>query len=467
MNIRIKFLGGARTVTGSKYLLEIDDFRLLIDCGLFQGLKPLRLRNWDDFPLDPSTINAVILTHAHLDHTGYLPRLFKQGYSGPVYCTSATNDLVEILLKDSAKLQVEEAIYARKKGFSKHENPLPLYNSEDVDLVLPRMIGMGYNEDIRISENISIRFLNASHILGASMVELTVTGTHQEKKLLFSGDIGRFRNPLLFPPQLVKQSDILVIESTYGIKSNPFVKPEEELAEVINETINRKGCVLIPAFAVGRTQLILYYLKELLDRGIIPEIPIYMDSPMAITTTNLYEKHFEFHRLDKEEMKYEESFIKLRKNLHIIQSQVKSMALNEISERAIIISASGMLNGGRILHHLYRRLPRENDSLILVGYQAEGTRGRRIVDGDKEIRIFGQEVPIKCHVYQIDGFSAHADREELYFWLDHFEKPPKKTFVVHGEEKSAIGFAINIKEKYGWNTEAPGYLDSAELFKGI
>ena len=467
MNVRIRFLGAAGSVTGSKYLLEINDYKLLVDCGLFQGLKDLRLRNWDEFPLAPAEIDEVVLTHAHIDHSGYLPRLFKQGFEGPVHCTSATLDLVKILLLDSAKLQVEEAEYAARKGYSKHPHPKALYDLKDVDKVLPRLNGYMFDETINLTDEVSITFRNASHILGAAIVEVNINGENQDKKIVFSGDIGRYYNPILYPPYQVKHADILLIESTYGTRNNPFVDPKEELASIINKTFEAGGCVLIPAFAVGRTQSILFYLKELMDSKMIDEVPIYMDSPMAITTTGIYQNHFEFHKLDEDQLKYEESFVGLRKNLHLITQQGDSVALNKINSRAIIISASGMLNGGRILHHLYNRLPRSNDTLMLVGYQAEGTRGRRIVDGELHVRIFGENVPVRCRVEQVDGLSAHADKSELHTWLSGFEDSPKMTFVVHGERESTHGFARNIRETYGWNAMAPEYLESAELFRGI
>jgi metallo-beta-lactamase family protein len=361
---------------------------------------------------------------------------------------------------------VEEAEYAARKGYSKHTHPKPLYDLKDVDKVLPRMHGYMFDKTINLTDKVSIVFRNASHILGAAIVEVFIHGDHQDKKIVFSGDIGRYNNPILYPPHQVKQADILLIESTYGTRSNPFIDPKEGLAKIITKTFEAGGCVLIPAFAVGRTQNILFYLKELMDNNMIDEVPIYMDSPMAITTTGLYKNHFEYHKLDEDELKYEESFVN-NKNLHLVTQQADSVALNKIKSRAIIISASGMLNGGRILHHLYNRLPRTNDTLLLVGYQAEGTRGRRIVDGELEIRIFGENVPLRCRVEQVDGLSAHADKTELHQWLSGFEDSPKMTYVVHGERPSAHGFAKDIKETFGWNAKAPEYLESAELFRGI
>ncbi|WP_026210879.1 MBL fold metallo-hydrolase RNA specificity domain-containing protein [Flexithrix dorotheae] len=467
MDIRVKFLGGAKTVTGSKYLLEIDDYKLLIDCGLFQGLKELRKRNWDNFPIDPAEVDAIILTHAHLDHSGYLPKLFKEGYDGPVFCTTASGELLEILLKDSAKLQEEEANYAKKKGYSKHKDPKPLYDTKDVLKVLPKVKGLDFKEEVKINELITFRFQNAGHILGAAIVEVFIQGENQRKKIVFSGDLGRFNDPILYAPEIIEEADILFVESTYGNRNNPMVNPKQNLADAINAACERNGCVLIPAFAIGRTQTLLMYIKDLYASGEIPEIPVFMDSPMAITATSIYSHHTKYHKIEDDALENNESFIKLSKHLNIVQSHEGSVALNYIQKNAIIISASGMMTGGRVLHHLYNRLPRKNDSLLLVGYQAEGTRGRRIVDGEEEIKIFGQMVKVNCKIEFIDGLSAHADQEELLQWLKGFKKHPKLTFVIHGEEKSAQTLATILHQEFNWNTKVPDYMESVVLFKGI
>jgi metallo-beta-lactamase family protein len=466
MKVKTKFLGGAQSVTGSRYLLEIDNYKILIDCGLFQGLKELRLRNWAEFPINASEINAVILTHAHIDHSGYLPKLVKEGFNGPIYCTYPTKDLTQILLTDSAKLQQEEAEYASKKGYSKHQKPEPLYNSEDAEKVFPKLKAFGFEEPIKINENISFSFYNAGHILGAAIVKLTIKGSHQEKKIVFSGDLGRNIDPILNPPKQLPYADILFLESTYGDRSQENIFPQIELANAINETFHRGGVSVISAFAVGRTQLLLYYLHKLQAKGKIPNIPIFVDSPMAIDVTHLYQKYPQYHKLGP--VIEEKDFNPFSSgNLHYYQSQEASMGLNKIAGDAIIISASGMATGGRILHHLYNRLPNENDGIIFAGYQAEGTRGRRLVNGEKTVQIYGIEVPVKAKIYNVRGLSAHADQGELLEWAEGFIEKPKMTFLIHGEQNASQVLANELNQKLKWQTIVPEYLESFELFDGI
>jgi len=467
MDVSIKFLGGAGSVTGSKYLLTIDKYRILIDCGLFQGLKELRLRNWNNLPENVTDIDAVILTHAHLDHSGYLPRLFKQGYEGPVLCTHATADLLELLLRDSAKLQEEEAIYAKKKGYSKHENPEPLYGIKDAEKVFPKVESYALGTCISFNERINICFKKAGHILGAAIVEIEVLGDRENKKLIFSGDIGRYSDPILPPPTEVPHADILLIESTYGDRNCRVDDPQAALGDAINDALSHGGCIMIPAFAVGRSQSLLYHINELMTRGDIPEIPIYMDSPMAISTTQLYLKHDTFHKLKKEDFLHDAAFSMLRKHLKIVHKHTDSVALNDIREKAIIISASGMMTGGRILHHLYNRLPRKNDTLMIAGYQAAGTRGRRIVNGEPTVRIFGTDIPVVCHVVQLEGLSAHAYQNELIQWMSGIKNKPKQVFIVHGEDDQARGLQQEITSVFGWKSTIPEYLESFSLFQGL
>ena len=464
MDVRVKFLGAAKSVTGSKYLLEIDSFKLIIDCGLFQGKKELRRRNWDDLPQNSDDIDAMIITHSHIDHIGYLPRLIKQGFDGPIYCTKATKDLMEIMLKDSAKIQEEEAAFAKRKGYSKHKDPQPLYNTEDAEAALLNLKACPIEKNITVDHKIHIKFHNAGHILGSTLVEVNLLGDEQEKRIVFSGDLGRYDQPVLRDPVAIEEADILFVESTYGNKSNPSVSPKESLAEVVNETIENGGCLLIPAFALGRTQLLIYYLKQLLEEGKIPDLPVYIDSPMAIRVTDLYKKHFNDHKLREEEL---EDSVFDYKNLKYCKSSKDSKAINDRKKNAIIISASGMCTGGRVMHHLYHRLPRENDTVLFVGYQAEGTRGRRILEKEETIRIFGQDVPLNCQVRHINGLSAHADRSEILHWLSNFKKGPKYTFVVHGEEESANALADTLKKDYNWNAVVPDYLESFQLFSNV
>ncbi|BDD07222.1 MBL fold metallo-hydrolase [Aureibacter tunicatorum] len=467
MDVRVRFFGGAETVTGSKYLLEIDDKKILVDCGLFQGLKELRLKNWDDIPFNPAEVDLVVLTHAHLDHSGYLPKLVKSGYEGDIYCTEPSVDLLELLLKDSAKLQEEEAEFARKKGYSKHDNPQPLYNTADVKKVLPLLRGFGFGKTVNVSERISIVFHNAGHILGASIVEFIVRGEYQTKRIVFSGDLGPKEDPILYPPEKIKEADILFIESTYGNRVVERRKSNEDIHKIINETMDKNGVVLIPAFSVGRTQNILIELNQMFVNKEIPEVPIFMDSPMAIRATELYRKFDKYHKINKKNYTVDKYFGGLIRNLNIVQSQEASEELNNFHGKGIIISASGMMTGGRILHHLYNRLRNTEDTLLIVGFQAEGTRGRKIIDGDKFVRIFGQEVPVMCRVENVKGLSAHGDQSELLDWTSGFESSPKMTFVVHGEKESSQTFAQVLNAKYGWNTFVPKYGQSFELFKGI
>lgn len=466
MNVKVKFLGAAQTVTGSKYLLQIDEFTLLIDCGLFQGIKEYRLRNWDNFPVDVTTIDAIVLTHAHIDHSGYLPRLVKQGFKGPIYCTEATEGLLEIMLLDAAKLQEEEAEYANKKGFSKHSPPQPLFTTENAEQVLTMLKSTSYDSSITISKNIKATFKNAGHILGSAIVNMQLKGDNFSKTITFSGDLGRYNQPLLSSPTSITNTDVLFVESTYGGKDNMDPDIEDQFCEKIIDGLNKGGCIVIPSFAVGRTQLILYYLQKLQSENRIPQIPIYVDSPMAISATSLYSKYPEYHTLTSEEFKGAGIFD--YQTINYYRSQESSMNINNVTSNAIIISASGMCTGGRILHHLFHRLGRKNDTLLFVGYQAIGTRGQRILSGEPTIRIFGIDVEIKCHIDCIHGLSAHADQQELHRWLSNFKDSPKMTFVTHGELENSLALAHYLRIDQQWdNVYVPNYLESFELFRGI
>ena len=465
MDVTAKFLGGAGVVTGSKYLIDLGDFEFLVDCGLFQGGRKLREQNWDDFPMPLQDLEAVVLTHAHLDHIGYLPRLVQQGFKGPIYCTEATASLAKILLLDSGKLQEEEAEFARKKGYSRHENPQPLYTKADAEAVFPQFVPQPFEKPFHIHPAVTVTFFHAGHILGASIVKFLIQGEHQTKRLVFSGDLGRYKDPLLFPPTRIPKADILWIESTYGDRKSANSKPEEEMARAIRDTFDRGGLVIIPAFAVGRTQLLLYHLYQLMEKGKIPKVPIFTDSPMAIDATQLYLDYSKDHRLGAMLQEDEHAF--KHPHLHYYQKKEESMSLNTYNGKAIIISASGMATGGRILHHLFHHLPHEKNGVIIVGYQAQETRGRRLLDGDPIIRIYGDEVPVRAKVYPIEGLSAHADQDELMDWAEGFTEKPKYTFVVHGEPKSAEALAYKLKEELGWNTLLPNYLESFVLFEGI
>ena len=465
MDVTAKFLGGAGVVTGSKYLIDLGDFEFLVDCGLFQGGRKLRELNWDKFPMPLKDLEAVVLTHAHLDHIGYLPRLVQQGFKGPIYCTEATSELAKILLLDSGKLQEEEAEYARKKGYSRHEDPQPLYTKADAEAVFPQFVPQPFEHPFSIHPAVTVTFFHAGHILGASIVKFLIQGEHQTKRLVFSGDLGRYKDPLLFPPTRIPKADILWIESTYGDRKSSVLKPEEEMARAIRDTFDRGGLVIIPAFAVGRTQLLLYHLYQLMEKGKIPKVPIFTDSPMAIDATKLYLDFSNDHRLGAMLQEDEHAF--KHPHLHYFQKKEESMSLNTYEGNAIIISASGMATGGRILHHFFHHLPNEKNGVIIVGYQAQETRGRRLLDGDSSLRIYGEEVPVRAKVYPIEGLSAHADQEELMDWAEGFTEKPKYTFVVHGEEKSGEALAYKLKQELGWNTLLPTYLESFILFEGI
>ncbi len=465
MDVQVKFLGAAGSVTGSRYLVTAGDFRFLFDCGLFQGLKELRLRNWDSFPVDPASIQAVIISHAHIDHCGYLPKLVKDGFNGPVYCTRATAELMEIMLMDSAKLQKEEADYAIRKGYSRHADPKPLYTQEDAKLVFPLFRQFEYNEKIKITPAIEIIFRDAGHLLGSAITEVSIQGNVQRKKIVFSGDIGRYHQEILNEPTPIEQADILFIESTYGNKDNPFVDPETSLTRIVNETFSRGGVLIIPAFAVGRTQALLYYLRKLMHENKIPDVPVYVDSPMAISATYLFYKYPAYHKIPIDQKEFARE---LETNMLVfVKSAEHSKSLNEIKSKAIIISSSGMMTGGRILHHLFHRLRNKQDTILISGYQAEGTRGRKLLENSPTIKIFGEEVPVNCKIESITAMSGHADKEELFQWMAHFKNAPKITFTVHGEGKNLELYAQAVRDRMKWNVIKPGYLDVVKLFEHI
>ncbi|MEX1240113.1 MAG: MBL fold metallo-hydrolase [Cyclobacteriaceae bacterium] len=465
MDVTVKFLGATGTVTGSRFLLNVGDFRVLFDCGLFQGLKELRLRNWEEIPVDPAIIDAIIISHAHIDHTGYLPKLVRDGFKGPIYCTPPTADLMELMLMDSAKLQEEEASFAFAKGYSRHSKPLPLYTTQDAQAVFGLLVKYPFGEKVRIHERVQFVFNEAGHLLGAAVTELFIQGDHRQKKIVFSGDLGRSNDLMLRPPSAIKEADILFIESTYGDKDNPSLDPAKDLERIVNETFARNGVLLIPSFAVGRAQVLLYHFHQLMDADRIPDVPVYIDSPMATSATYLFYNYPGYHQVKFNQNEFAR---KLETNMLVfVKSSRHSKELNAIKSRAIIISSSGMMTGGRILHHMSRRLRNKQDTLLITGYQAEGTRGRRIVDKEPEIKIFGEMVPILCRVENITSFSGHADREELFAWMRNFVDKPKITFVVHGENPGMARYAQAIREKLKWNVIEPQYLESVSLFQAI
>lgn len=465
MNVRVRFLGASSEVTGSKYLLQIGDFNLLVDCGLFQGRKELRQLNWDAFPIDPSTLDAIVLTHAHLDHTGNLPRLFRQGCRAPIYCTNGTANLMELILMDSARIQEEDARYARKKGYSKHANPEPLYTTADIAPLREKVRSFAFGESVEISPQIHVQFFNAGHILGAAIVEITIRGDQRTKKIVFSGDLGRMNDPILFPPHIIREADILFVESTYGNRDVEQTG-REEIIQVMNETFDAGGVLVVPAFSIGRTQTLLMYLKNVLMSQEIPQVKIFVDSPMAIHATAFYRKHQDCHKLRGIDLDEDESFLTLRRQLVICRTSEESRAINDVPGRAIIIAGNGMMSGGRVMHHLSQRLPNPSNTVLVAGYQGAGTRGKLLQDGATSIRIFGREIPVRARVFTITGLSAHADRSELLDWLDGFTRRPDMTFVVHGE-LDAAGALANALHGKGWVAKIPTYLETVELFQNI
>ncbi len=449
--LSIQFLGAAGTVTGSKYLVQIGPRRLLLDAGLFQGLKELRLRNWADPPFSPSAVEAVVLSHAHIDHSGFLPRLARMGFRGKAYCTSGTADLLRVMLPDAAMLQEEDAERANRKGYTKHKPALPLYTEQDAKNALKTLRPCGYGNPVRVMEGCSVLFRRAAHILGAASVELQL-GNEQAKpfRLVHSGDLGRWDQPILRDPELVPEADVLLLESTYGDRTHA-ADPSAELARVVNETVHRGGALLIPAFAVGRAQEVIWRLRQLEDQGRIPSLPVYLDSPMAINVSDIYCRHTEDHDLEMKELMDEKRCPLCCSNQHFARTPTESKAINQVKGPVIIISSSGMATGGRILHHLEKRLPDPWTTVLLVGFQAAGTRGRLLQEGVRFLRMYGQEIPVRARVETIDGLSAHADQGDLLRWLSGFKKPPRQTFVVHGEPKQAEGLARVIAGKLGWN----------------
>lgn len=452
--LTLQFLGGSGTVTGSKFLLTAGEDQFLLDCGLFQGLKEYRLRNWAPLPIRPKELRAVILTHAHIDHSGFLPKFAQQGFRGDVYATPATCDLLRVLLPDAAHLQEEEARYANQRGYSKHKPALPLYTVEDAYRSLDLLRRTNYSGEVELAQGVSLRFFRTGHILGAAAVRITLEIDGRKRYLVDSGDLGRYHRPILRDPEPVGQADWLLVESTYGDRIHPD-KPEEELARVIHNVAEERGCLIIPSFAVGRTQELIYFIRQLEDQGRIPSLPVYVDSPMAINVTDIYCAHPEEHDLDMKLLMDQKLCPLCCRQFHLARSPEESRAINDLSGPLIIVSASGMATGGRVLHHLRLRLPDPRTTVLFVGFQAEGTRGRALQDGKKEIKMFGEMVPVRAKIKTIDGFSAHADQQEILRWLGNFTRAPQKTFVVHGEFPASSALAELIGKKLRWNTEIP------------
>lgn len=451
--MQLQFLGATDTVTGSKYLLKHQESSLLVDCGLFQGYKPLRLRNWAPFPVDPASIDAVVLTHAHLDHSGYLPRLIKTGFSGPVFCTPATRDLCHILLPDSGHLLEEEAGYANRKGSSKHHPAQPLYTEEDARRSLHALHPVEFDKRFEPVAGLVTRFRPQGHILGAAAVEMEFQG----RRITFSGDVGRPRDPVMRPPAPMSESNWVVIESTYGNRRHPPLDLTNELRNALRRVLERGGVAVIPAFAVGRAQLLLHVIAQLQANGEIPRVPVYLNSPMATDVTALYGRYREEHHLDRAALDA------LKRTTHIVNSVEESKALNRRRGPLIIVAASGMATGGRVLHHLvaFARDPR--NMILLSGFQAGGTRGAALARGDASVRIYGEDVPVRAEVVQLNSASAHADADELVGWLRTAPKAPRRVFITHGEPDAADALRVRIERELHWQAHIPEYLESVDL----
>ncbi len=440
----LTFLGAAGTVTGSKFLIAHADSKVLVDAGMFQGLRALRRRNWDPFPVQASEIDAVALTHAHLDHCGYLPALVNQGFAGPVIATAATSELAALVLRDSAKLQEEDAKYAASRGFSKHAQPRPLYDGHDVEKVLPLFRPVAFYERVTAADGVDVVLRPAGHILGSSSVLVEVGG----RSVLFSGDLGRPQHPLLKAPPAPPACDAIVIESTYGDRDHE-AEGLGELASIISRTVERGGSVVIPAFAVDRTEVVLMALKRLTQDGRIPGVPVFVDSPMALGALRIYQRGLEANDADVRTDLGPDALVFDPGNLHEAHSAQESMALNEPRQPCVIVSASGMATGGRVVHHLRHLLPDRRNSVVLVGYQAQATRGRDLAEGARQLKMHGQYVPVRAEVAQIEGFSVHADADELVAWLAAAAEPPDVVYVVHGEPPSSQALATRVREELG------------------
>lgn len=450
--IKIHFLGAAGTVTGSKYLIETQDKTILVDCGLFQGLKELRLLNWKSLPFNVAKIDMVLLTHGHLDHVGYLPRLVSEGFSGEIWGTEPTLEIAKIILEDSARIQEEDAERANAEGFSKHKPAEPLYDTKDVKKTLPLFRPQPLDKWIEIGKEISCRFKYNSHIIGATFIELKI----KNKILVFSGDIGRGNDLLMYPPQKPETADILFIESTYGDRLHPE-HSEEKLIEIINTAAKKQGTIIVPGFAVERIQMLMYLLWKLRKKSAIPDLPIYMDSPMGTTVLDIFEQHPSWHKLPVDDCR---EMLKDIKQIRTIQETYK-LAASGLPK--IIIAASGMASGGRVLTYFVQYLGKSSATVLLVGYQAEGTRGRALLEGAKEVKLFGKYFPVNAEIRNVEGLSAHTDQKGLIDWMSGLKQKPEHIFIVHGEAKSADALRLKIKDVYEWESEIPSLNQIIEI----
>jgi metallo-beta-lactamase family protein len=481
--ISLTFLGAARTVTGSKYLLESDGAKVLIDAGLFQGLKELRERNWQNLPFSVSDLGAIVLTHAHLDHCGYLPRVVAQGFRGRVFCTQGTKELCGIVLPDAGRLQEEDAEYANRHGFSKHKPALPLYRETDAFRAVSQLQPCGYERAMPVADGIDVEFINAGHLLGSSFVRMHVDG----RTILFGGDLGRFGRPVLPDPVMVSEADVLLVESTYGDRVHEQDDAGARLAEIVTATAERGGKVIIPAFAIGRVEELIYWLKRLETEQRIPVLPVFLDSPMASAALSRYSaRMFELDPELRPEIQddkaphdaaaHDSADVRVTRarqerdvcafcteRFHVIASAEESKQLTASRVPSIVISSSGMAEGGRVLHHLKAALPDAKNTVLFAGYQGVGTRGRRLVDGEKSVKIHGEWVPVVARIERIDSMSAHADSNEVLRWLHGFARPPQHTFIVHGEPAAQDALGTRIERELGWPHKAPEHRETVQF----
>jgi len=457
----LTFLGAARTVTGSKYLLESGGRRLLVDCGLFQGLKELRLRNWEPLPVPADSLSSVVLTHAHVDHTGYLPRLVAQGFVGRVFCTAATADLCRIVLPDAGRLAEEDAREANRHGYTRHKPALPLFTETDAIRALSQLQPFGYERAAPVLPGVEAEFVNAGHLLGSGFVVLTIEGP-PPVRVVFSGDLGRYDRPILPDPSILKSADVLLLESTYGDRLHEADDQGEHLAVIVRETAQRGGKVIVPAFAIGRVEEVIYWLRKLEERHAIPVLPVYLDSPMAVEALQEYSARSYELDVDVRPGHGEVSAFCTRR-FRLVSSTQQSMEVACTKTPAIVISSSGMATGGRVLFHLAAGLPDARNTVLFTGYQAAGTRGRDLVEGAREVKIHGKMVPVAARIEQLHSMSAHADQTEIVRWLSNFERPPRITYLVHGEPGPMDALRDLIRSRMNWTVETPDYLQTVAL----
>ena len=467
MQIKITFLGATKNVTGSRFLVQANDIRFLIDCGLYQE-RELKERDWGVFPVSPRSIDAVILTHAHLDHCGYLPKLVRDGYCHSIYCTDATADITRIMLMDAAHVQQQDAenkkMRHEREGRKGAYPEVPLYTIDDVEECLPYLLPVPYKNTVRLAEGISFTFYDAGHVLGASMIEMKIKKNGEERILIFSGDIGRQHRPILNDPTIFNEADYVLTESTYGDRLlEPPDNMYQELVDIVNSTVNAGGNIIIPSFALERAQHLLYYLHKALEDNKIKPIKIFLDSPMAVDITTVFRNHINLFDDDAKELFRNGNSPFEFPGLTFTSSVEQSKEINRSKEPAIIIAGSGMCTGGRIKYHLISDIGRPESTILFVGYQAIGTLGRQIIDGATEVRILGKNYPVKAKIMKLNGFSSHADKDELLAWISALKRPPREVFVVHGEEEAANHYAKNIQETKGWNVTVPNYLDEFTL----